>query len=691
MDPTKSFLIIQPYTPKKETFNIYFIETHLSSEDTTIEVKLDSKDSSLSNLFKINSLSKYYGKDIYLVNIYKCTFNPNLVDKKKIKFNNDINIIEIKITLTQNKCIFDSINTINIEKDNFLGVLKFSEYKWYLMKYQPPKRIELSNTQIMKYFLNSLLEKDNKNKNEPCFIELMNYGINLLRKSFMNNYDYELFILIYINSFYTENSQLVKDALDLFEIDKACINNTVFIEDYLGEIDKIYQNQYEHLEKLGINSEIKYLIIFYTIYIYFLYKLKQDEKLLSNLYSLMNNNKYDKFILAKLYLSKFFPFFKELTIPEDIKSILENSFIYSSKTCDELLNSFSLISEFTNKNFVRILLSIKNNYDKIHKIFYKEKQFITINDYYIQNEKDVNELKTIKECLDLIFTNKKKYNYEPIEIKKSTYLYFISNNYNMEFLDFIENKLFDYFLSFDDLENALCFSSQLRNRQFIPLLNHIKKNIDKIINICLVSHNYIDIQNYINERESDDLSKIKELIEYIINSEKSSSKKLISFNIKIWLQYTQRKNLDDLFTLRKIIFLCKEIEPEIDENMIDLGEKIHNLGLELIRKGILKGEKLNEFFAQNEIFYTDYKLKNLEYENSQLKNKINNMEYKVNKLQNDFGDLKSEVNSLSESNGKILSRINDIESNIRNIKNDVNYLKRPPAERNDYSHNYYNQ
>ena len=58
----------------------------------------------------------------------------------------------------------------------------------------------------------------------------------------------------------------------------------------------------------------------------------------------MNNNKYDKFILAKLYLSKFFSFFKELTIPEDIKSILENSFIYSSKTCDELLNSFSLIS-----------------------------------------------------------------------------------------------------------------------------------------------------------------------------------------------------------------------------------------------------------------------------------------------------------------------------------------------------------
>ena len=246
-------------------------------------------------------------------------------------------------------------------------------------------------------------------------------------------------------------------------------------------------------------------------------------------------------------------------------------------------------------------------------------------------------------------------------------------------------------MSFDDLEKALSFSSHLQNRQFIPLLKNIKKNIDKIINICSVSHKYIDIQTYINERESDDLSQIKQLIEYIIKSEKSSSRKFITFNIKIWLQYTQTQNLDNLFTLRQIIFLCKEIEPELDENMIDLGEKIHNLGLELIRKGILKGEKLNEFFGQNEIFYTDHKIKNLEYENNQLKNKINNIEYKVNKLQNDFGNLKLDVDSLSKLNETILNRIFEMESKIKNIKNDVNYLKRPPVERNDYSHNYYNQ
>jgi len=91
------------------------------------------------------------------------------------------------------------------------------------------------------------------------------------------------------------------------------------------------------------------------------------------------------------------------------------------------------------------------------------------------------------------------------------------------------------------MENALCFSSQLRNRQFIPLLNHIKKNIDKIINICPISHNYIDIQNYINEKESDDLSQIKELIEYIINSEKSSSKNSFHLILKYGFNILKRK------------------------------------------------------------------------------------------------------------------------------------------------------
>jgi hypothetical protein len=189
---------------------------------------------------------------------------------------------------------------------------------------------------------------------------------------------------------------------------------------YLEELEKIYQNHYDLLEKMEMKSE-KYSIRFYTVYIYFLSELKQNEKLLSILYELMNNNKYDNLILPKLYLSKFFKFYKTLEIPEDIKAILQNSFIISSKTYNDLLNSFSLISEFTKKNFVNILASVKNNYEKIHEICSKEKNLISIDNYYTQNNKDINELKTIKECLDFILTNKKKYEYETIQIGIDTY------------------------------------------------------------------------------------------------------------------------------------------------------------------------------------------------------------------------------------------------------------------------------
>ena len=230
-------------------------------------------------------------------------------------------------------------------------------------------------------------------------------------------------------------------------------------------------------------------------------------------------------------------------------------------------------------------------------------------------------------------------------------------------------------MKYDDLETALSFSSQLRKREFVPLLKNIKKNIDKIINICSKSKKYIDIQNYMQRRGSDNLKLIKQLIEYIIQSEKSASYTFITFSINIWAQYTKIKDLDDLFTLRKIIFLCKEIEPELDESNINLGEAIHNLGLELIRQGKIKGEKLTDFLAENEIFYTDYKIKTLEYENNELKTKVDNIKRNVNKLQSELDDVKSEVKSLSEENRKIWDKIDSMESSIRDIKNDVNYLK----------------
>lgn len=678
MDDLTNYEIIKPFKPFKGKLSIYFIESHLNSEDKSIEISIDPNDSSIENLIKVDEDKLNYENNIYIINIYKFSFKPSLIDRKKIKYDKQNKRIEIKIILTSNKCIFESINEINIEKDNFLGMIKFSEYKWYLgMKYQPPNQALISDLQIMNYFINALILKENKIKSDFCFSELINYGINLLKQ--YDHYDYESFILIYINTFHNESGNLIQQALDIFDIDKTKINNNLSILNYLEELENIYRNQYYHLGKINIKEE-KYLIRFYTVYIYFLSTLKQKEKLLDFLYDLLDNNKIDELILAKLYLSNFFPFYKTLLIPDDIKIKLENKFIKASNCVNDLLNSFCLISEFTNKNFIKILLSVYNNYDRINNICYVEKKNILINNYYYQNNSDKSELSIIKDCLDLILTMKKKYIYEPIKIDIITYIYFIYNNYDKEFLYFLEEKLFDFFIIFEDLENALLFSSQLKGKQFILLSEIIKNNIEKIINICKKSNKYIDIERYIEKNKNGDLMKIKELIIFIVQKEKDICYKFIKFNINIWIPYTKTNNLEELLTLRKIIFICKEIEYELDEDNIRLGDIIHNLGLELIKIGELKGDKLTEFLAQDTAFYTDKKIKNLENENNQVKMKINDIYNQIGNIKYDLGNIKSDVKSLFISNQNLINKIDSMEYNISNLKNDVFSLKNHLAQ-----------
>ena len=163
MSDLKNFEIIKPYQPYKGKFNIYFIESHLSHESKSLEIKLDPNDSSIENLNKVDESELKCENVIYIISIYKFSFIPSLIDRKIINYDKNKKLIEIKIILTHNKCIFESINTINIEKDNFLGMIKFSEYKWYLgMKYQPPLQALLSDLQIMNYFINTSTIKENK-------------------------------------------------------------------------------------------------------------------------------------------------------------------------------------------------------------------------------------------------------------------------------------------------------------------------------------------------------------------------------------------------------------------------------------------------------------------------------------------------------------------------------------------------
>ena len=88
-----------------------------------------------------------------------------------------------------------------------------------------------------------------------------------------------------------------------------------------------------------------------------------------------------------------------------------------------------------------------------------------------------------------------------------------------------------------------------------------------------------------------------------------------------------------------------------------MGEKIHNLGLELIKNGKLKGDKLAEFLGEDQAFYIDKKIKNLENENEYLKKQINNINAQINNIKKDFGDLKSDVKSLFTTKEILINKI----------------------------------
>ena len=83
MDNLKNFEIIKTYQPYKGKFNIYFIESHLSHESKSLEIKLDENDSSIENLIKVDESELKSDKVIYIICIYKSSLVPSLINKKK--------------------------------------------------------------------------------------------------------------------------------------------------------------------------------------------------------------------------------------------------------------------------------------------------------------------------------------------------------------------------------------------------------------------------------------------------------------------------------------------------------------------------------------------------------------------------------------------------------------------------------
>lgn len=126
----------------------------------------------------------------------------------------------------------------------------------------------------------------------------------------------------------------------------------------------------------------------------------------------------------------------------------------------------------------------------------------------------------------------------------------------------------------------------------------------------------------------------------------------------------------------------KKMQPELNENIILLPKKIHDVGFSEIQRGILDNEKMLGFLGKEEAFYVDKQINecqfninhnaneinNLKIQNENLKNELNKVNGKVVSLENENSSLKNMLNSLEKT-------VNDLKSELKSVKSDLNSLE----------------
>ena len=567
---------------KKDYFSIYFIESHLENEDKDIEITLESSNKYFNKLRKIMQKKINNDNMQYVASVYLINFKPHLIKNKEIKEINNIKTISIKIGLKKNKIKFESVNSINIEQDNFLFDIKFEQIKgWFTKAYIPPEQLEFTNLQIINLFNESLLIKEKIKINDEIYITFIKFGINLLKIN--NNYEFESFLILYLNIINTDNIILIKEIFDLFEIKNIIKQKAdTSLLQYQNKLDNLYKNQFYVVEKIKniINMNIYdksfeyYLIKFYTIYIYYIYNLGLYQYLEDILKDLRDNNNYNILILPILYLSDYHSFYKKIPISNDIKNSLIKELIPSSKNTNELICSFDLISEYKNKDFVNILLIITENYDKIYDICLKEKKYLDINKYIKNNIND--DLNKIKEYLDYIVNKINKYNYKSIIINNGIWDFYLVDSKNNNFFIYLKSYLIQSSLSIKDIDNSFTFISKYNNKSIIDFLEIIKINFNKIRIIYSNEKKQLNILKYINLSEKDNYNRIMEYLTFIFSQKLNDNLEIIYFDVEIWDFYIKNKYPTDFLTFIENKLYESSINSNDIYNSLLFSKKLNN-------------------------------------------------------------------------------------------------------------------
>ena len=158
-------------------------------------------------------------------------------------------------------------------------------------------------------------------------------------------------------------------------------------------------------------------------------------------------------------------------------------------------------------------------------------------------------------------------------------------------------------ITFAKIKGALTFIKSIEK-----LLTFINSNIDLIFEYCTKESQQINMSEMANPKEIDNLNAIINEIQKIINYQSNKNKIFITFNEQFWenyIHYNDKKNVKNLVLINKAILLCKDIDKSLNLEKYNLKNKIHETGLEAIRKGELKNEALIDFIENDDVYFKD--------------------------------------------------------------------------------------
>ena len=151
--------------------------------------------------------------------------------------------------------------------------------------------------------------------------------------------------------------------------------------------------------------------------------------------------------MAKIYISEYSQFYRNISISPELQNTLKAKLIYASNNYNELVKAFTLISDYSKKDFVSLLSIISDNYDKINEICAKTKSALKINDFINLNQKD--DLTKIQNYLEIITKKKLQNKFKAIDFRLETWDMYIPNQ--NKFWEFLKENLIKGALNHDEL------------------------------------------------------------------------------------------------------------------------------------------------------------------------------------------------------------------------------------------------